>query len=83
MAWGSWLVTSHSLEAQARIAIHRQEAKAMPPEQLRALTDSLIVLSHNQDAMLRAAMKRIAELEVKHALMDVQAAAAELSPQPK
>lgn len=82
MAWGSWMVVQHSLEAEASLAICRQELKAMAPDQLRAAADRLVVLSHNQDRMLRGAMRRIAELEVQRALVDINAAAASIQ-QPK
>lgn len=55
----------------------------MPIDQLRASADSMLVLTHRQDALLRAAMRRIAELEVKHALLDCQAAAGQLTQQRK
>lgn len=71
---------SHSLEAQAQIAIHRQQVRTMPEGDLRALADSLVVQAHNQGAMLRAAMRRIAELEMQRALFDAHAAAASLQP---
>lgn len=80
MGWGSWMVADHSLESQAHVAICRQELKAMKPDQLRAAADQLMVLTHNQDRLLRGALRRIAELEVKHALFDVNAAAASLRP---
>ncbi len=50
----------------------------MSPEQLAAAADQLMVLTHSQDTMLRGAMRRIAELEVQHALVDVNTAAASL-----
>lgn len=80
MGWGNWMATTHSLERQAQIAIHRQEIKAMPEPQLRALADHMIVQAHNQSAILQAAMRRIAELELKTALIDAAAAARELRP---
>ena len=52
----------------------------MTPEQLKAAADQLMVLTHNQDRMLRGALRRIAELEVQRALVDVNAAAASLQP---
>lgn len=82
MGWGSWMVVNHSLESEASLAICRQELKAMTTDQLRAAADHLVVLSHNQDRMLRGAMRRIAELEVQRALVDINAAAASLQ-QPK
>ena len=60
------------------MAICRQELRAMTPDQLRAAADHLVVLSHNQDRLLRGAMRRIAELEVQRALVDVSTAAASL-----
>lgn len=80
MGWGSWMVLSHSLERQAQIAIHRQEVRAMPEADLRALADQLVAQHHDLDAMLRAAMRRIAELEVQRALVDVKAAAVSIQP---
>lgn len=78
MAWGSWMALSHSLEAQAQIAIHRAEVRQMSEADLRALADSMVVQAHNQNALIRSAMRRIAELEVQRALIDAHAAAASL-----
>jgi hypothetical protein len=78
MGWGSWMVVQHSLESEASMAICRQELRAMTTDQLRAAADHLVVLSHNQDRLLRGAMRRIAELEVQRALVDVNAAATSL-----
>jgi non-homologous end joining protein Ku len=47
---------------------------------LRALADSMICTAHQQDLLLRSAMRRIAELEVQHALVDARKAAAALRP---
>lgn len=80
MGWGNWMVLSHSLEAEAQIAIHRQEVRAMEEDDVRALADSLVVQLHNQSAILRSAMRRIAELEVQRALVDANAAASALRP---
>jgi hypothetical protein len=54
----------------------------MSQQQLQAAADHLVVLVHNQDRMLRGAMRRIAELEIQHALVDLKAAAASIQ-QPK
>lgn len=78
MAWGNWMALSYSLEAQAQIAIHRQEVREMSEADVRALADSLVVQTHHHSALLRSAMRRIAELEVKHALVDAHAMAASL-----
>jgi hypothetical protein len=84
MGWGQWMAASHSLERQAQIEIHRREVKVMPVDQLRALADHLVCQAHDRDLMLRNAMRRIAQLEVQHALIDVAAAANALRPrQPK
>lgn len=80
MGWGDWMATSNSLERQAQIEIDRRYVRGMPEEQLRAFADHLVVQSHNQAAVLRNAMRRIAELEVKEALINVSAIAASLEP---
>lgn len=72
------MASSDTLESQARLAICRQELCTLPPAQLQAAADQLMVLTHNQDRMLRGAMRRIAELEVQRALIDAHAAAASL-----
>lgn len=78
MGWGAWMATSHSLERQAQIEIHRREVRVMPEDQLRALADHLVCCSHNQAVILRNAMRRIAELEMQSALFDSTAAARSL-----
>lgn len=52
----------------------------MPEAELRAMADHLICLAHDRDLLLRNAMRRIAELEVQRALVDVHAAATSLRP---
>lgn len=83
MGWGEWMAGAcqRSLESQAQIEIHRRSVKAMPESELRALADSLVVQAHDQAAILRAAMRRIAELEVRHALINSQMAAQSMQPQ--
>lgn len=83
MSWGDWMALTHSLERQVQIEAHRREVRVMPEEQLRAIADHLVVQGHNQHAILRAAMRRIAELEMQHALLDAHKAAAALRPQGK
>ena len=78
MGWGDWMTSTDSLESQARLAICRQQVQSLPLEHLRATADQLVVLNHNQERMLRGAMRRIAELEVQRALINAQAAAASL-----
>ena len=72
------MASNDTLESHARLAICRQELRTLPPAQLQAAADQLCVLSFNQERMLRGAMRRIAELEVQRALIDVHAAAASL-----
>jgi len=84
MGWGNWMALNNSLERQAQIEIHRREIRAMPEDQLRAIADHLLVQGHTQGALLRSAMRRIAELEVQSALFDAAKEAASLQPrQPK
>lgn len=52
----------------------------MPEAELRAMADHLVCLAHDRDLLLRNAMRRIAELEMQRALIDVNAAAAALRP---
>lgn len=81
MSWGNWMALTHSLEAEARIAIHRQEVRDMSEADVRALADSLVVQTHHHSALLRSAMRRIAELEVRHALVDAHTMAASIQRQ--
>lgn len=74
------MTLDHSLESRAQIAIHRHEVRQMPEADVRAMADSLVVQLHDQSALLRSAMRRIAELEVKQALVNAEAAAASLRP---
>lgn len=69
------MAVTRSLERSAAIEIQRRQLKVMPEDQLRGLADSLMVAFHDRDQLLRNAMRRIAELEVKQALMDCGAAA--------
>lgn len=50
----------------------------MPEDDVRALADSLVVQAHNHNALIRNAMRRIAELEVQRALIDAHAMAASI-----
>lgn len=52
----------------------------MPEAELRAFADHLVCAAHDRDLLLRNAMRRIAELEVQRALVDVNAAATRLRP---
>ena len=52
-----------SLESQATLAIQRQQLQRMSAEEV-------LVAFHDRDRLLRNAMKRLAELEVRQALMD-------------
>lgn len=75
MSWGAWMVRQHSLEREAAIEIQRRALRAMPEPQLRGMADSLLVSLVETQAMLTSAMRRIAELEVREALMDCDTAA--------
>lgn len=77
------MALTHSLERQVQIEAHRREVRVMPEEQLRAIADHLVVQGHNQHAILRSAMRRIAELEMQQALLDANKAAASLRPESK
>ena len=70
MGWGQWMAAPASLESQATLAIQRQQLQRMSAEEVLALADSLLVAFHDRDRLLRNAMKRLAELEVRQALMD-------------
>lgn len=69
---------THSLERQAVIEVQRRQLQGMPLEHLKATADSLLVAFHERDRLLRNAMRRIAELEIKQALLDCEAAAEKL-----
>lgn len=64
-----------TLESQAQLAIHRQGLQSMSRQDLLGLADMLLVSHHDRDRLLRNAMKRLAELEVRQALVDHDAAA--------
>jgi len=78
MGWGDWMTVNRSLERSAGIEIQRRQLQVMHPDQLRGVADSLLCAFHQQEDLLKNAMRRIAELEIKHALMDCQAAAKQL-----
>lgn len=46
----------------------RRLIQSMPPEQLRAVADSMAVTLGTTSHMLSQAMRRIAELELQHSL---------------
>jgi len=83
MGWGDWMTVNRSLERSAGIEIQRRQLQVMHPDQLRGVADSLLCAFHQQEDLLKNAMRRIAELEIKHALMDCQAAAKQLQPKPQ
>lgn len=72
------MVPARSLEKEASIEIHRRQIAAMPVADLRALADSMICTLHDHEQLLSQAIRRISELELKHALMDHGAAARQL-----
>lgn len=78
MGWGQWMAAPASLESQATLAIQRQQLQRMSAEEVLALADSLLVAFHDRDRLLRNAMKRLAELEVRQALIDHEAVARQL-----
>lgn len=77
------MTVNRSLEKSAAIEIQRRQLQVMHPDQLRGVADSLLCAFHQQEDLLKNAMRRIAELEVKHALMDCQAAAKQLQAKPQ
>ena len=78
MGWGEWMTVNRSLERSATIEIQRRQLQVMPDDQLRGVADSMLHALHQQEELLKNAMRRIAELEIKHALIDCQAAAKQL-----
>jgi len=78
MGWGEWMATPATLEAQASLAIQRRQLQKLSHAQLEATADQLLVAFHDRDRLLRNAMKRLAELEIRQALMDHGAAARQL-----
>lgn len=74
------MTVNRSLERTATIEIQRRQLQAMPENQLRGVADTLLHTAHQQEELLKGAMRRIAELEVKQALMNCATAAAELHP---
>ena len=75
------MAASPSLEQQAMLEIQRRELQQMPEKQLRGVADSILVAFHGNDHILRNAMRRIAELEMREALVDHVGVAQELAPQ--
>lgn len=78
MGWAGWMNASHSLERQVVVEAQRRQLQAMPVDHLRATADSLLTAFHERDLLLRNAMRRIAELEIKQALLDCESAATKL-----
>ena len=72
------MVPARSLEKEASIEIYRRQIAAMPVADLRALADSMIVTLHDREQLLSQAIRQISELELKHALIDHDAAARQL-----
>ena len=72
------MMQQDSLEREAAVEIRRRTLKTMPEAQLRGMADSLLVSLVETQAMLTSAMRRIAELEVREALMDYDIVATEL-----
>lgn len=72
------MTTPATLEAQASLAIQRQQLQKLSHAQLEATADQLLVAFHDRDRLLRNAMRRLAELEIRQALMDHGAAARQL-----
>ena len=72
------MATPASLESQATLAIQRRQLQGMDRQELQALSDMLLIACHNSDRLLRNAMRRLAELEVRQALVDHDAAARQL-----
>jgi hypothetical protein len=83
MGWGEWMAGAQvrTLEQQAIIEIQRRSVQAMPEADLRALCDSLVIQAHTQGALLKAAMRRIAELEIRHELFPAATAVNSVQPE--
>lgn len=68
MGWANWMNASLDPYHAFMVESQRRSIQSMPPEQLRAVADSMAVKLGTTSHMLSQAMRRIAELELQHLL---------------
>lgn len=70
----SWLDPALSLSAEAAQEWDRRQAAAQHRDELSALADRLIVAHYQHERILKQALKRVTELEVKLMLAEAKPA---------
>ena len=73
MAWGEWMVPQPGPEHLLSLEQQRRAVESYSLPQAKAMLLRLSQLSMHQDLIIRAATRRIAELECTLALVDPQA----------
>ena len=74
MAWGEWMVPKPGPEQLLTLERQRRSVESYSEREAKDMLINLCQLSMHQDLIIRGAVKRIAELEVKDALGDARAA---------
>lgn len=78
MSWCGWLGYSPSLARQAAFAVAQQGLKNLSYEELQKRAQKLLQENYDFQNAMTGAINKIAELEIKNALMDVNVEAAML-----
>ena len=73
MAWGEWMVPKPGPEQLLTLERQRRAVDSYDERQAKEMLKKLCQLSMHQDLIIRGALKRIAELELKEALGEAQA----------
>lgn len=73
MAWGEWMVPKPGPEQLLTLERQRRAVDSYDEQQAKEMLKKLCQLSMHQDLIIRGALKRIAELELKEALGEAQA----------
>lgn len=73
MAWGEWMVPQPGPEHLLTLERQKRAVESYDLDQAQAMLIKLCQLSMHQDLIIRAATRRIAELECSLALADRQA----------
>jgi hypothetical protein len=73
MAWGEWMVPKPGPEQLLTLERQRRAVDSYDERQAKEMLKKLCQLSMHQDLIIRGALKRIAELELKEALGEARA----------
>lgn len=73
MAWGEWMVPKPGPEQLLTLERQRRAVDSYDERQAKEMLKKLCQLSMHQDLIIRGALKRIAELELKEALGEPRA----------